>query len=287
MGLGSAGGHAPWRLSRSRAGVEHGSRASRRRSFPLSDEMARRAAGVSACRSSRSPRDGARQADHRGTSPRRAPGCSSRRLVGGTGPRADRGADPEHAAGVDIDAPARQTSHCRAAAHMKAVRHRPGEGGSSRDGAARYDEAPPLAAERPAPRVGGTNSQREYVFEVGANVAAMLGSGVLIGDGGTVTIPRSSEPRPADDLPAPPPSPPRVTSSPRWAKGKWVNVNAAADLLGFGVVSFRRLLERHARRAPDGGIEAVLDGVRARKIGRTWRVQLSSRWTSGPPPTRR
>ncbi len=40
-----------------------------------------------------------------------------------------------------------------------------------------------------------------------------------------------------------------------------------------------RALERAAHRAGDGGIEAELDGVRGRKLGRRWRVSLSEAWT--------
>ena len=67
----------------------------------------------------------------------------------------------------------------------------------------------------------------------------------------------------------------------------WMSVREAALVLGFGTVSFRRLLERHARRAADGGVEASVDGVRARKIARTWRVQLSAAWTQARPEVRR
>ncbi len=70
--------------------------------------------------------------------------------------------------------------------------------------------------------------------------------------------------------------------------GRWVSVREAALALGFGVVSFRRLIERHTRRDAAGGIEASVDGVRARKVGRTWRVLLSSAWTSpGAAPRRK
>ena len=60
----------------------------------------------------------------------------------------------------------------------------------------------------------------------------------------------------------------------------WTSVREAARVLGFGVVSLRRVLERHARRVDDGGVEANVDGLRARKFGRSWRVQLSDAWTS-------
>lgn len=63
-------------------------------------------------------------------------------------------------------------------------------------------------------------------------------------------------------------------------EAEWVSVRIAARTLGFTPVSLRRAIERHARRAEDGTIEARFDGLRARKLGRTWRVQLSSAWTT-------
>lgn len=60
----------------------------------------------------------------------------------------------------------------------------------------------------------------------------------------------------------------------------WMSVRQAASVLGFAVVSLRRTIERHARRAPDGGIEASFDGIRAKKLGRTWRVLLGERWSA-------
>lgn len=58
----------------------------------------------------------------------------------------------------------------------------------------------------------------------------------------------------------------------------WVSVAAAADFLGLGAAALRRTLERRATRVSDGGVEANVDGVRARKFGRLWRVQFSERW---------
>jgi hypothetical protein len=40
------------------------------------------------------------------------------------------------------------------------------------------------------------------------------------------------------------------------------------------------MLERRAVKAVDGGIEANVDGVRARKLGRLWRVRFSEAWLS-------
>jgi hypothetical protein len=62
------------------------------------------------------------------------------------------------------------------------------------------------------------------------------------------------------------------------SKRRWLTVREAAAHLGYGVVSLRRLLDRHARRAPDGGVEAALDGLIGKKLGRSWRVTLGARW---------
>jgi hypothetical protein len=60
---------------------------------------------------------------------------------------------------------------------------------------------------------------------------------------------------------------------------RWLSVEAAADVLGMTAAALRKSLERRAVRAPDGGVEAEIDGVRARKLGRNWRVLLSQAWT--------
>ncbi|MCC7540537.1 MAG: hypothetical protein IT379_30250 [Deltaproteobacteria bacterium] len=60
---------------------------------------------------------------------------------------------------------------------------------------------------------------------------------------------------------------------------RWVSVAEAAAVLGVPVITLRRSFERNARRQPDGGIAAELDGVRAKKFGRQWRVWLSPSWT--------
>lgn len=64
------------------------------------------------------------------------------------------------------------------------------------------------------------------------------------------------------------------------AEPRWITVREAADVLGFTPVSLRRAIERNARQAADGGIEARFDGLCAKKLGRTWRVLLSSAWTA-------
>jgi hypothetical protein len=42
--------------------------------------------------------------------------------------------------------------------------------------------------------------------------------------------------------------------------------------------SLRKALERRARRTADGGVEAELDGLRARKLANRWLVSLGPYW---------
>jgi len=70
---------------------------------------------------------------------------------------------------------------------------------------------------------------------------------------------------------------------PSQARG-WLSVKTAAEYLDMSPDALRRTLERHAVRAPDGGVEANVDGIRARKFGRLWRIQFSSRWSSEATP---
>jgi hypothetical protein len=58
----------------------------------------------------------------------------------------------------------------------------------------------------------------------------------------------------------------------------WLTVSEAAKFLSLSEGALRKALERHATCAPDGGVEATLDGVRARKLGRRWRLHLEARW---------
>lgn len=64
----------------------------------------------------------------------------------------------------------------------------------------------------------------------------------------------------------------------------WMSLARAAAALDMSAPALRRALERRARRAPDGGIEAEIDGVRGRKLGHLWRVQLGERWAAGVLP---
>lgn len=61
---------------------------------------------------------------------------------------------------------------------------------------------------------------------------------------------------------------------------RWVSTEVAAAFLGLTALALRRTLERSAERMPDGGVEANVDGVRARKFGRLWRVQFTGSWLS-------
>ena len=62
------------------------------------------------------------------------------------------------------------------------------------------------------------------------------------------------------------------------APAQWVSMDKAAAHLGMSAEALRKTLERRAVRASDGTTEAVLDGVRARKFGRLWRVRFSEAW---------
>ncbi len=60
-------------------------------------------------------------------------------------------------------------------------------------------------------------------------------------------------------------------------RASWVSVEVAAQTLGTSSEALRKKLDRNSAVAPDGVVEASIDGVRARKSGRLWRVSFSSR----------
>jgi hypothetical protein len=65
------------------------------------------------------------------------------------------------------------------------------------------------------------------------------------------------------------------------SKAHWISISEAGAALGMSEEALRKRLNRAARiRGSDGVTEIVTDGIRARKIGRSWRVQLSKGWTS-------
>ena len=64
----------------------------------------------------------------------------------------------------------------------------------------------------------------------------------------------------------------------------WLSVSQAATILGVREITFRRTLERNSRLQSDGTITANVDGVKARKFQRQWRVVLDRNWLE---PTKR
>jgi len=59
---------------------------------------------------------------------------------------------------------------------------------------------------------------------------------------------------------------------------RWLSISEAAAILGVDDINLRRSCDRNARRASDGAVESNFDGIRARKLGRLWRVLLGERW---------
>ena len=59
---------------------------------------------------------------------------------------------------------------------------------------------------------------------------------------------------------------------------RWLPLHAAAEALGVAPSAMRRTIERRARLADDGVLEATFDGIRARKFAGRWRVSLGPRW---------
>mgnify|MGYP003382202929 CR=1 FL=1 len=64
----------------------------------------------------------------------------------------------------------------------------------------------------------------------------------------------------------------------------WISLARAAEVLGEPEESLRKKLARASRKGADGVVEASIDGVRARKLGRNWKVRLSVGWTEGAEP---
>jgi hypothetical protein len=63
----------------------------------------------------------------------------------------------------------------------------------------------------------------------------------------------------------------------------WVSLANAAVYLSLTPTALRRTLERRAVHLQDGSVEADVDGVRARKFGRLWRVRFHDRWLTQDP----
>jgi hypothetical protein len=60
---------------------------------------------------------------------------------------------------------------------------------------------------------------------------------------------------------------------------QWMSAAEAAAILGVPLLTLRRSFDRHARKGKDGSVEARVDGITARKLGRLWRVALDPAWT--------
>lgn len=60
----------------------------------------------------------------------------------------------------------------------------------------------------------------------------------------------------------------------------WLGIPRAAELLDEEPESLRKKLERVARKGADGQIESDLSGLRGRKLGRLWKVQIPAGWAS-------
>lgn len=63
----------------------------------------------------------------------------------------------------------------------------------------------------------------------------------------------------------------------------WVSIEVAAGVLGITPDALRKSIDRRAKKMADGGIEAHVDGLRARKFGRRWKVQRDGVWFDGDP----
>jgi hypothetical protein len=59
---------------------------------------------------------------------------------------------------------------------------------------------------------------------------------------------------------------------------QWYALREAASILSVSPEALRKHFERKARRAADGGTEAHVDGVRARKFANRWRVSFDEAW---------
>ncbi len=59
---------------------------------------------------------------------------------------------------------------------------------------------------------------------------------------------------------------------------RWVTTRLAARYLDMTEDALRRTLERHAHRGTDGVVSVEVDGIRARRFGRRWRVAFSDAW---------
>ena len=59
---------------------------------------------------------------------------------------------------------------------------------------------------------------------------------------------------------------------------RWFPLRDAALTLGVSPDALRKQLERNVKRARDGGVEAQVDGLLARKFANRWRVSFGEAW---------
>jgi hypothetical protein len=64
------------------------------------------------------------------------------------------------------------------------------------------------------------------------------------------------------------------------APARWYTLRDAASILGLSSDALRKQFERRCARVPDGGTEAHVDGVRARKFANRWRVSFGEAWSA-------
>lgn len=70
----------------------------------------------------------------------------------------------------------------------------------------------------------------------------------------------------------------RAHGSSRRSPLRWYPLREAAEMLSVSREALRKQFERKAYMAPDGGVEANVDGVRARKFANRWRVSFGDAW---------
>lgn len=61
----------------------------------------------------------------------------------------------------------------------------------------------------------------------------------------------------------------------------WMSLDVAAKTLGLSSEALKKRLQQAVKNAPDGSVESrPTPGIKARKLGRYWRVCLSEGWAN-------
>lgn len=58
----------------------------------------------------------------------------------------------------------------------------------------------------------------------------------------------------------------------------WLKMREAAAILCVSTSALRKTIERKVAQAPEGTRELYFDGIRAKKLGHTWRLALDPSW---------